>query len=47
MGSKKRTSDCVVTACVPGERFAFDVKAGLFKVARGANEFAAADSGYL
>jgi prevent-host-death family protein len=34
MGSKKWRSDCVVTACVPGKRFAFDVKAGPFQVVR-------------
>ena len=33
MGSKKWRSGCVVTACVPGERFAFDVKTGPLKVA--------------
>ncbi len=32
-GSKKWGSDCTVTACEPGKRFAFDVKAGPFKVA--------------
>ena len=47
MGSKKWRSDCVVTACVPGKRFAFDVKAGPFKVAGWAYEFTAADSGCL
>jgi uncharacterized protein YndB with AHSA1/START domain len=47
MGSKKWRSDCVVTACVPGKRFAFDVKAGPFKVAGWAYEFAATDSGCL
>jgi uncharacterized protein YndB with AHSA1/START domain len=47
MGSKKWRSDCVVTACVPGKRFAFDVTAGPFKVARWAYEFAPADSGCL
>jgi len=47
MGSKKWRSDCVVTACVPGKRFAFDVKAGPFKVAGWAYEFAATDSGSL
>jgi uncharacterized protein YndB with AHSA1/START domain len=47
MGSKKWRSDCVVTACVPGKRFAFDVKAGPFKVAGWAYEFAPADSGCL
>jgi uncharacterized protein YndB with AHSA1/START domain len=47
MGSKKWRSDCVVTACVPGKRFAFDVKAGPFKVAGWAYEFATADSGCL
>jgi uncharacterized protein YndB with AHSA1/START domain len=47
MGSKKWRSDCVVTACVPGRRFAFDVKAGPFKVAGWAYEFTPADSGCL
>jgi len=47
MGSKKWRSDCVVTACVPGKRFAFDVTAGPFKVAGWAYEFAPADSGCL
>ncbi len=47
MGSKKWTSDCAVTACVPGKRFAFDVKAGPFKVAGWAYEFAPTDSGCL
>jgi uncharacterized protein YndB with AHSA1/START domain len=46
-GSKKWRSDCVVTACAPGKRFAFDVKAGPFKVARWAYEFTPADSGCL
>jgi hypothetical protein len=47
MGSKKWRSDCVITACVPGKRFAFDVTAGAFKVAGWAYEFAPADSGCL
>jgi uncharacterized protein YndB with AHSA1/START domain len=45
--SKKWRSDCVVTACVPGKRFAFDVKAGPFKIAGWAYEFSPADSGCL
>jgi hypothetical protein len=47
MGSKKWRSDCVVTACEPGKRFAFDVKAGPFKVAGWAYQFAPTDSGCL
>jgi len=47
MGSKKWRSDCVVTECVPGRRFAFDVKAGPFKVAGWAYELAPTDSGCL
>jgi len=47
MGAKKWRSDCVVTACVPGKRFAFNVKAGPFKVAGWTYEFAATDSGCL
>ena len=47
MGSKKWRSDCVVTACVPGERFAFDVKAGPFQVAGWAYEFSPTDTGCL
>jgi hypothetical protein len=47
MGSKKWRSDCVVTACVPGKRFAFDVKAGPFQVARWAYDFAPTGPGCL
>lgn len=47
MGPKKWRSDCVVTACVPGKRFAFEVKVGPFKVAGWAYEFAPTDSGCL
>lgn len=47
MGSKKWRSDCTVTACEPGKQFGFDVKAGPFKVARWAYQFAPADSGCL
>jgi uncharacterized protein YndB with AHSA1/START domain len=47
MGSKKWRSECVVTACVPGRQFAFDVKAGPFKVAGWAYQFAPAESGCL
>jgi uncharacterized protein YndB with AHSA1/START domain len=47
LGSKKWRSDCVVTECVPGRLFAFDVKAGPFKVAGWAYEFAPTDSGCL
>jgi uncharacterized protein YndB with AHSA1/START domain len=46
-GSKTWRSDCVVTACVPGQRFAFDVNVGPFKVAGWAYEFAASDGGCL
>jgi uncharacterized protein YndB with AHSA1/START domain len=46
-GSKKWRSDCIVTACEPGKQFAFDVKAGPFKVAGWAYQFAPADSGCL
>jgi Polyketide cyclase / dehydrase and lipid transport len=45
LGSKTWNSDCVVTACVPGKRFAFDVKVGPFKVASWAYEFTPLDSG--
>lgn len=39
-GSKSWTTDCVVTACEPGKRFAFDVKAAMgLKVARWSYEF--------
>jgi hypothetical protein len=47
MGSKKWGSDCTVTACAPGKRFAFDVKAGPFKIAGWAYRFAPTDSGCL
>lgn len=47
MGSKTWRSDCIVTACEPGRRFTFDVKAGPFKVAGWAYQFAPADSGCL
>jgi uncharacterized protein YndB with AHSA1/START domain len=47
MGSKKWASECTVTACEPGKRFAFDVKAGRFKIAGWAYQFAPADSGCL
>jgi hypothetical protein len=35
----------VVTACEPGRRFGFDVKAGPFKVAGWTYEFASTDGG--
>ena len=38
-GSKSWKTDCVVTACEPGELFGFDVKVGPFKVARWTYEF--------
>jgi ribosome-associated toxin RatA of RatAB toxin-antitoxin module len=44
-GSQSWTTDCVVTACEPGERFAFDVKAGPFKVARWTYEFTPTEGG--
>lgn len=47
MGSKKWSSVCEVTACEPGRRFAFDVKAGPFKVAAWTYEFASTDGGCL
>jgi len=47
MGSKKWRSDCTVTACVPGKRFAFDVTAGPFKVAGWAYQFAPTEGGCL
>lgn len=46
-GTKSWTTDCVVTACEPGKRFGFDVKAGPFKVARWTYEFQPADGGCL
>jgi hypothetical protein len=46
-GSKKWRLDCTVTACEPGKRFAFDVKAGPFKVAGWTYDFAPTDSGCL
>jgi uncharacterized protein YndB with AHSA1/START domain len=45
MGSKRWKSDCVVTACEPGRRFGFDVKAGPFKVAGWTYEFAPTEGG--
>jgi hypothetical protein len=47
MGSKKWRSDCIITACEPGERFAFDVRAGPFQVAGWAYEFVSTDGGCL
>lgn len=38
-GARSWTTDCQVTACEPGERFAFEVKAGPLKVARWTYEF--------
>jgi uncharacterized protein YndB with AHSA1/START domain len=43
--SKSWKTNCVVTACEPGVRFGFDVKAGPFKVARWTYEFRLADTG--
>lgn len=44
-GSKIWKSDCAVTACERGRRFAFDVKAGPFKVAGWTFEFAPLEGG--
>jgi uncharacterized protein YndB with AHSA1/START domain len=44
-GSKSWKTDCVVTACEPGVRFGFDVKAGPFKVARWTYEFKPTETG--
>ena len=38
-GAKSWKTDCHVTACEPGARFAFEVKAGPLKVARWTYEF--------
>ena len=38
-GGKKWATTCEVTQCVPGERFAFAVKGGPFKVATWSYEF--------
>lgn len=38
-GAKSWKTDCLVTACEPGARFTFEVKAGPFKVARWSYEF--------
>lgn len=46
-GSKKWRTVCIVTACEPGKRFAFDVKAGPFQVAGWAYEFVPTDRGCL
>jgi uncharacterized protein YndB with AHSA1/START domain len=43
MSSKKWRSACIVTACERGKRFAFDVKAGPFKVAGWAYQFVPTD----
>jgi Polyketide cyclase / dehydrase and lipid transport len=43
--SKSWKTECVVTACEPGERFGFDVKAGPFKVARWTYEFRPTEGG--
>jgi hypothetical protein len=47
MGSKKWRPDCIITACEPGERFAFDVRASPFQVAGQAYEFVSTDGGCL
>jgi len=47
MGSKKWRSNCTVTACEPGRRFAFDVSVGPFNVAGWAYEFEPTDGGCL
>lgn len=44
-GKKSWTTDCTITACEPGKRFAFDVTALGFKVARWTYEFETADGG--
>ena len=45
-GSRSWTTACKVTACEPGKRFAFDVKAAMgMKVARWSYEFEPADGG--
>lgn len=44
-GSRTWHTDCVVTACEPGRRFAFDVSVGPFSVARWAYEFEPTDDG--
>ena len=44
-GSKSWKTDCVVTACEPGERFGFEVRAGPFKVARWTYEFSPTETG--
>ena len=44
-GSKSWSTDCKVTACDAGKRFAFEVKAGGFKVARWSYDFEPADGG--
>ena len=44
-GSKSWSSDCVVTACEPGKRFGFDVKAVGLKVAGWTYEFEPLEDG--
>jgi uncharacterized protein YndB with AHSA1/START domain len=44
-GSKKWQTDCVVTACDPSSRFAFEVKAGPMRVARWSYEMEPVDGG--
>ena len=44
-GSKSWSSDCVVTACEPGRRFGFDVKAIGLKVSGWTYEFEPLDGG--
>lgn len=47
MGSKKWRSNCTVTACEPGRRFAFHVSIGPFSVADWAYEFEPTEDGCL
>jgi uncharacterized protein YndB with AHSA1/START domain len=44
-GAKSWSTDCTVTVCEPGKRFAFDVKAAGFKVAGWAYQFEPVEGG--
>ena len=44
-GSRSWKTECVVVGCVPGRSFAFDVKAGPFKVARWSYQFEPVEGG--